>query len=68
MAYNPFFKDDMRDCYFDYEPVVLLRFWMSGVSIIRKKASQQVNIGLVVEEKVTVPSIPEFDSRIGKSK
>ena len=63
MAYNPFIKDDMRDCYFDYEPVVLLRFWMSGVS-----TSQQVNIGLVVEEKVTVPSIPEFDSRIGKSK
>ena len=26
MAYNPFINEDIRDCFFDYEQVVLLRF------------------------------------------
>ena len=27
MAYNPFHNEDIRDCYFDYDYAVLLRFW-----------------------------------------
>ena len=26
MAYNPFINEDIRDCFFDYEQAVLLRF------------------------------------------
>ena len=27
IAYNPFLSEDIRDCFFDYEQAVLLRFW-----------------------------------------
>ena len=29
IAYNPFLSEDIRDCFFDYEQAVLLRFWTS---------------------------------------
>ena len=64
MAYNPFINDDIRDCYFDYEQVVLLRFWMSRISTIKKNTSQQVSLGLLLEEKVTAPSVSKSDSRV----
>ena len=35
MAYNPFVNEDIRDCFFDYEQAVLLRFWMSSMHIVR---------------------------------
>ena len=31
IAYNPFVCEDIRDCYFDYEQAMLLRFWSSRV-------------------------------------
>ena len=64
MAYNPFINEDKRDCYFKYEQAVLLRFWSSRISTIRSIASQQGKLGLVLEEKVTAPSIPKFDNRL----
>ena len=27
IRYNPFINEDIRDCFFDYEQAVLLRFW-----------------------------------------
>ena len=51
MAYNPFINEDIRDCYFDYKQAVLLRFLPSRISAIRSIASQQVKLGLVLEEK-----------------
>ena len=64
MAYNPFINEDIRDCFFDYEQTVLLRFLTSRIATIRNAANQQVKLGLVLEEKVTAPSVPKSDSRV----
>ena len=34
IAYNPFLCEDIRDCFFDYEQAVLLRFWTSRIVTI----------------------------------
>ena len=59
MAYNPFINEVIRDCFFDYEKSVLLRFWT-----IRSAANQQTKLGHVLEEKVIAPSVPRFDNRV----
>ena len=64
MAYNPFINEDIRDCYFDYEQAVLLRFWTSRVAPIRSAANQQTKLGLLLEEKVIAPSVPKSDNRV----
>ena len=63
MEYNPFNNEDIRDCFFHYEQSVLLRFWTSRYATIRNAANQQVKLGLVLEVKVTAPSVPKSDSR-----
>ena len=62
MAYNPFISEDIRDCFFDYEQAVLLRFWTSRIATIRSAANQQTKLGLILEEKVTAPSVPKSDN------
>ena len=64
MTKNPFINEDIRDCFFDYEQAVFLRFWSSRVSTIRSLASQHVKLGFVLEEKVTAPSIQKSDNRM----
>ena len=64
IAYNPFLNEDIRDCYFDYEQAVLLRFWTSRIATIRSAAKQQTRLGLVLEEKVAAPSVPKTDKRV----
>ena len=64
MSHNPFINEDIRDCFFDYEQAVLLRFWMSRIATIRIAANQQTKPGLVLEEKVTAPSVPKSDNRV----
>ena len=64
MAYNPIINEDIRDCFFDYERTLLLRFWLSGIATIRSAANQQVKLGNVLEEKLTAPSVPKFDNRV----
>ena len=64
MAYNPFLNEDIRDCFFDYEQAVLLRFWTSRIVTIGSATNQQNKLGLVLEEKVTAPSVPESDNRV----
>ena len=39
IAYNSFLNEDIRDCFFDYEQAVLLRFWMSRIATIRSAAN-----------------------------
>ena len=53
MANNFFINEDIRDCFFDYEQAVLLRFWLSRIATIRSAANQQAKLGIVLEEKVT---------------
>ena len=64
IAYNPFLNEDIRDCFFDYEQAVLLRFWTSRIATIRSAANQQTRLGLVLEEEVTAPSVPKSDNRV----
>ena len=61
MAYNPFKNEDLRDCFFDYEQAVLLRFW---TATIRSATNQQTKLGLVLEEKVVAPSVPKSDNQV----
>ena len=64
MAYNPFLSEDIRDCFFDYEQALLLRFWTTRIATIRSAANPQTKLGLVLEEKVATPSVPESDKRV----
>ena len=43
---------------------MLLKFWLSIISTIRSVASQQVNLGFKLEEKVTAASVPKPDNRV----
>ena len=58
IAYNPFLSEDIRDCFFDYEQAVLLRFWMSRIVTIKSATNPQIKLGLILEEEVTAPSVP----------
>ena len=64
MACIPFVNEDIRDCFFDYEQAVLLSFWMSRIATIRSAINQQTKLGLVLEEKVSAPSVPKSDNRV----
>ena len=64
IAYNPFLSEDMRDCFFDYEQAVLLRFWTSRIVTIKSVNNPQAKLGLVLEEEVTAPSGPKSDKRV----
>ena len=64
MAYNPFLSEDIRDCFFDYEQAVLLRFWMSRIVTIKSTTSPQNELGLILEEEVTAPSVPKSEKRV----
>ena len=64
MAYNPFLSEDIRDCFFDYEQAVLLRFWMSRIVTIKSATNPQTKLGLILEEEVTAPSVPKSDKRV----
>ena len=56
-------NEDIRGCFFDCEQAVLLRFWTSRIATIRSAANQQTKLVLVLEEKVTAPSVPKSDNR-----
>ena len=64
MTYNPFINEGIRDCFFDYEHAVMLRFSLSKIATIRSIGNQQAKLGLVLEEKVTAPSVPKSDNRV----
>ena len=64
IAYNPFLNEDIRDCFFDYEQAVLRKFWTSRIATRWSAANQQTKLGLVLEEKVTAPSVPKSDNRV----
>ena len=64
MPYNPFLNEDIRYCVFENEQAVLLRLWTSRIATIRSAANQQTKLGLVLEEKVTAPSVPKSDNRV----
>ena len=64
IAYNPFLSEDIRDCSFDNEQAVLLRFWTSRIVKIKSVNNPQAKLGLVLEKEVTAPSVPQSDKRV----
>ena len=42
----------------------MLRFWTSRIATIRSAANLQTKLGLVLEERVAAPSVPESDKRV----
>ena len=64
IAYNPFLSEDIRDCFFDYEQAVLLRFWTSRTVTIKSATNPQTKLGLVLEEKVSAISVSKSDKRV----
>ena len=64
IAYNPFLSEDIRDYFFDYKQALVLRFWTSRITTIKSAANPQTRLGLVLEEKVAAPSVPESDKRV----
>ena len=64
IAYNPFLSEDIRDCFFNYEQAVLLRFWTSRIATIKSSTNPQTKLGLILEEKVTAPSVTKSDKRV----
>ena len=64
IAYNPFLSEDIRDCFFDYEQAMLLRFWTSRIVTIKNAVNPQTKLGLVLEENVAAPSVPKSDKRV----
>ena len=64
IAYNPFLSEHIRDCFFDYEQAVLVRFWTSRIVSIESANNPQTKLGLVLEEEVTAPSVPKSDKRV----
>ena len=64
VAFNPFLSEGIRDCFFDYEQAVLLRFWTARIVTIKSATNQQTKLGLVSEEEVTAPSVPKSDKRV----
>ena len=43
---------------------MLLGSWTSRIATVRSAAIQQTKLGLVLEEKVTAPSVPKSDNRV----
>ena len=67
IAYNPFLSKDIRDCVFDYEQAVLLRFWTSRIVTIKSATNPQIKLGLVLEEEVTAKSDKRVEFGLGFS-
>ena len=60
MAYNPFVNEEAGEAYFDYEQVVVLHFGVERVKEIGMLMIEQPKLGIVLEERVVEPSVPEL--------
>ena len=64
MAYNPFVNDEAREAYFDYEQVIVLDFWVERVKETGMLMVEQLKLGIVLEERVVEPSVPELKVQV----
>ena len=64
MAYNPFVNEEERDAFFDYELAVTLIFWVERVREMGLVTSEQLQLGVTLEERVIEPSIPQLEGQI----
>ena len=64
MAYNPFVNEEAREAYFDYEQVTVLNFWVERIKEIGMLMVEQPKLGIILEERVIEPSIPELKGQV----
>ena len=64
MAYNPFVNEEAREAYFDYEQVIVLDFWVERVKETGMLMVKQPKLGIILEERVVEPSIPELEGQV----
>ena len=64
MAYNPFVNEEAREAYFDYEQVTVLNFWVERIKEIGMLMVEQPKLGIILEERVVEPSIPELKGQV----
>ena len=61
MAYNLFVIEEARDSYFDFEQAVVLNFLVEGVRKLGTKTREQLQLGVILEEQVTEPSVLQLE-------
>ena len=64
MAYNPFVIEEAREAYFDYEQVIVLDFRVERVKETGMLMVEQPKLGIVLEERVVEPSVPELKGQV----
>ena len=64
VAYNPFVNEEAREAYFDYEQVIVLDYWVERVKETGMLMVEQPNLGIVLEERVVEPSVPELKGQV----
>ena len=64
MDYNPFVNEEAREKYFDYEQVEVLDFWVERVKEVGMLMMEQPRLGIVLEEQVVEPSVPELKGQV----
>ena len=64
IAYNPFVNEEAREAYFDYEQVTVLNFWVEQIKEIGMLMVEQPKLGIILEERVVEPSIPELKGQV----
>ena len=64
MAYNPFVDKEAREANFDYEQVMVLDFWVERVKKAGMLMVDQPKLGIILEERVVEPSIPELKGQV----
>ena len=60
MAYNPFINKDARDSCFDFEQAVILNSWMERVRESWRVKSEQLQLGVILEEREVEASVPQL--------
>ena len=60
MAYNLFVSEEAREAYFDYEPVIVLNYWVEQIKETGMLMVEQPKLGNILEERVVEPSVPEL--------
>ena len=64
VAYNPFVIEEAREAYLDYEQVIVLDFWVERVKETGMLMVEQPKLGIVLEERVVEPSVPELKGQV----
>ena len=63
-AYDPFVNEEARDSYFAHEQAVILKFCVKRVRKMETVSSQQLQLGVILEERVIEPSVLQLEGQV----